>query len=125
MDLRERGENQMAEQLAKAVVSGATSVSVAVEDDRVVVEHERFHGTHDIASDPSGRHDVSQWGEYVFTGDDGQFEMRFEAPNQRVVERAEALLERQESESESGSESRQSESTGTSRPSLVDRLLHR
>ncbi len=110
----------MAEQLAKAVVSGCTSVSVALDgDDRAVVEHERFRGVHEITTDASGDPDVAQWGEYVFTGDDGQFDMRFEAPNQRVVERANALLgRREESEPEA-------ESKSGSRPSLVDRLLHR
>ena len=111
----------MAEQLAKAVVSGSTTVTVALDgDDRAVVEHERFRGEHDITTDSSGDPDVSQWGEYVFTGDDGQFDMRFRAPNQRVAERGNVLLGRRtepEPESTSGGKS--------SRPSLVDRLLHR
>lgn len=124
-DLLERGEKQMAEQLAKAVVSGSTSVSVALDgDDQAVVQHDRFRGTHDITTDSAGEFDVSQWGEYVFTGHDGQFEMRFEAPNQRVVERANTLLGRRESEPEPEPEPR-SESGGASRTSLVDRLLHR
>lgn len=109
----------MAEQLAKAVVTGSTSVSVALDgDDRAVVEHDRFRGTHPVATDREGDPEVSQWGEYVFTGDDGQFDMRFEAPNQYVAERANALLGRRR-------ESEPPESDGSRRPSLVDRLLHR
>ena len=110
----------MAEQLAKAVVSGSKSVSVRLNgDEQVVVEHERFRGTHDIATDASGDYDVSQWGQYAFTGNDAQFDIRFEAPNKHVVEKAHVLLERR---AEANAEPSKSTS---SRPSLVDRLLHR
>ena len=119
-DLQERGEKQMAEQLAKAVVSGSKSVSVRLDgDEQVVVEHERFRGTHDITTDASGDYDVSQWGQYAFTGNDTQFDIRFEAPNKHVVEKANALLERR---AEANAEPSKPTS---SRPSLVDRLLHR
>ena len=111
----------MAEQLAKAVVSGSKTVSVTLDgEDRVVVEHERFRGFHGITTDESGDYDVAQWGEYTFTGNDDRFDIRFEAPNQYVVEKAHALLDRR---TESNVDP--DESAGSSRPSLVDRLLHR
>ena len=111
----------MAEQLAKAVVSGSKTVTVTLDgDERVVVEHERFRGTHEIRTDESGDYDVAQWGEYEFTGNDDQFDIRFEAPNEHVVEKAHALLDRR-----AQSNADASESGGSSRPSLVDRLLHR
>ena len=126
MDLQGRGEKQMAEQLAKAVVSGSKTVSVTLDgENQVVVDHDRFHGTHDITTDESGDHDVAQWGEYEFTGNDDQFDIQFEAPNQYVVEKAHALLDRRTRSDADSSESDSSESNKSSRPSLVDRLLHR
>ena len=111
----------MAEQLAKAVVSGSKTVSVTLDgDERAVVEHDRFSGTHDITTDESGQYDVAQWGEYEFTGNDDQFDIRFEAPNQYVVEKAHALLKRRAT-----SNAKSDDSARSSRPSLVDRLLHR
>ena len=111
----------MADQLAKAVVAGSKTVSVTLDgEEQVIVEHERFSGTHDITTDESGEHDVAQWGEYKFTGNDDQFDIRFEAPNQHVVEKAHALLDRR-----TKPDADPSESAGSSRPSLVDRLLHR
>ena len=98
--LQERGERKMAHDLVTAVVNGAGDVDVTIEDDRVLVEHQRFSGTHRIATGPDGTPSVERTGEYLFEGTDGQFEMRLTTGNGRAVDEANALLEARARESE-------------------------
>lgn len=85
------GKPAQARELAREAIRNASSVTVSVEGERVVVETPLFRGEHDVVSDDDGRH-IDPHGTYHYTGDAAEFTFDVHVLDDAIEQRANEQL---------------------------------